>query len=80
MPYCEKHNKEKLLSKFLDPKTGEKQYWCPDCNREWKEKKAQEEQKKTDGGLIILDELQAFRKEFNERFDSLAKYLAEKLK
>ena len=40
MPYCEKHNREKLLSKYPDKKTGEKTYWCPDCYDEWKKSQA----------------------------------------
>lgn len=36
MPWCEKHNREKLLSKYPNKKTGGKDYWCPECYDEYK--------------------------------------------
>ena len=32
MPWCSKHNREMLKSKY-----GDNQFWCPDCSREKKE-------------------------------------------
>ena len=37
MEWCDKHNRKMLLSKYLDPKTGEERYWCPDCAKEKKD-------------------------------------------
>ena len=36
MPYCDKHNREMLKSKF-----GEGEFWCPDCAKERKAKREQ---------------------------------------
>lgn len=35
--------------------------------------------KKEDGTAILMDELQAFRKEFNERMDSMGQWLTENI-
>ena len=34
MPYCSKHNRDMLPSKF-----GKGEFWCPDCNDERKKAK-----------------------------------------
>ena len=34
MPYCSKHNRDMLPSKF-----GKGEFWCPDCNDEKKKAK-----------------------------------------
>ncbi len=32
------------------------------------------------GDIVVLEELQDFRKEFNERFDAMAEFFSKKLK
>lgn len=58
--------------------------WCPECRTGWKESKYGKtngyQKPKITGEQIIMEELQAFRKEFNDRMDSLAKFLATKEK
>ena len=82
MPYCDKHNREKLPSKFPDKKTGEKAFWCPDCYDEWKKSKQGTQpswsgnpQKSTTSDQMIFEELAAI----NKRIDKLGKYLVNKL-
>ena len=41
MPYCEKHNREMLRSKYKDKRTGELGWWCPDCYDLYKAQKQQ---------------------------------------
>lgn len=57
--------------------------YCPQCKTNWRESKwdkAKPETKDKTGDILILEELQAFRKEVNERLDSLGEYLSKKLK
>lgn len=75
--YCDKHNRDMLPSKFEDKKTGEKGFWCPDCYKEWKDKK--QNTPRQDNSALIMDELVAFRKEFNDRMDAMAEYIAKKI-
>ncbi len=65
--WCSKHNKYMLPSKF----GGE---WCPDCSKEKKGSKTVNET------ALLMDEIVAFRKEFNERFDAMAKWMTENIK
>lgn len=58
------------------------EFWActnPDCKYTWKPEKPAQPQK-ADPIALLMDEIIAFRKEFNERFDGLAKYMAEKEK
>lgn len=64
------------VSKRTGKRYGE--FWAcanRDCNFTWRPKK----EKKVNSSVLILDELQEFRKEFNERMNKLAKFLMEKL-
>lgn len=58
-------------------KTNREFYGCshyPQCNGViW----GDESKLKANPEMLILDELQSFRKEFNERFDGLAEFLAK---
>ena len=68
MPYCEKHNREKLPSKFPDKKTGEKTFWCPDCYDEWKKSKQGNKatSAESSGNQIIMEELKNILKSQRE--------------
>lgn len=80
MEYCEKHNRNKLLSKYPDKRTGEKTFWCPDCYDEYKKTKGQGEwlrdtPKKENGNALIMEELVAI----NGRLDKLIAFVVNKL-
>ena len=69
MEYCEKHNRDKLLSKYPDKRTGEKTYWCPDCYDEWK--KAMPERRGTTQAPYNQDKLLEAIKIVNENIKLL---------
>jgi len=72
--YCDKHNRDMLPSKFVDKRTGEKGYWCPDCYKEWKDKQPQTPQR-VDSNAVLMDKIGAI----NERLDKLIAFLVLKL-
>jgi hypothetical protein len=77
MPYCEKHNRDKLVSKFPNKKTGEKEYWCPDCYDEWKQTH-QTQEKPATGNIVrqtgVSNEgVESILQKILERFDTLLK-------
>ena len=66
-------------NKGISKKTGKsyENYKCSSCGYiEWKKA---EETNKTQDCAILMEEITDFRKEFNERFNALAKYLIKKL-
>lgn len=80
---------EPLTDKSFTSKKGE--HWdkvvCDNCGIQWiKSKPMGKQPKSKSGGLaesgnaIIMEEIIMFRKEFNERMNSLAEYLSKKLK
>ena len=61
MPYCSKHNRDMLPSKF-----GKGEFWCPDCNEEKKKAKGL-------GGGNVIEEIieKVLEKELKGIKDSL---------
>jgi len=73
----------RLIPAGVSKRTGKSYfefYACdnPKCPN-FKPKTGEYGSKKVEGIDLVFDELQEFRKEFNDRMDSLAEYLAKKL-
>lgn len=86
--WCSKHNRNMLVSKYPNKRTGEQDYWCPDCHDEWKKEQGFRPavEKKVNGDVILADEMQVGFKNINERLDKIdgridkqAEYLLKKL-
>jgi len=83
VPFCEKHNKYKIQSKYPNKKTGEIDYWCPECYDEWKKKGVSKVEikplydKPLNGNAMIIDEIQELFKKLNERLDSMGLFFTK---